>query len=34
MSDALLQIQSCCQAFPKPDGEDMLVLDDINLTLA
>ena len=34
MSDALLQIQSCCQAFPKPDGEDMLVLNDINLTLA
>jgi NitT/TauT family transport system ATP-binding protein len=34
MSDALLQIQSCCQAFPKPDGEDLLVLDDINLTLA
>jgi NitT/TauT family transport system ATP-binding protein len=33
MSDALLQIQSCCQAFPKPDGEDLLVLDDINLTL-
>ena len=34
MSDALLQIQSCCQAFPKPDGEDLLVLDDINFTLA
>ena len=34
MSDALLQIQSCCQSFPKPDGEDLLVLDDINLTLA
>jgi NitT/TauT family transport system ATP-binding protein len=33
MSDALLQIQSCCQAFPKPDGEDLLVLNDINLTL-
>jgi len=33
MSDALLQIQSCCQAFPKADGEDLLVLDDINLTL-
>ena len=33
MSDALLQIQSCCQAFPKPDGEELLVLDDINLTL-
>ena len=29
----LLQIQSCCQAFPKPDGESLLVLDDINLTL-
>jgi len=34
MSDALLQIQSVRQAFPKPDGEDLLVLDDINLTLA
>jgi NitT/TauT family transport system ATP-binding protein len=33
MSDALLQVQSCCQAFPKPDGENLLVLDDINLTL-
>ncbi len=33
MSDALLQIQACCQAFPKPDGEDLLVLNDINLTL-
>jgi NitT/TauT family transport system ATP-binding protein len=33
MSDALLHIQSCCQAFPKPDGENLLVLNDINLTL-
>ncbi len=33
MSDALLQIQSCCQSFPKPDGEELLVLNDINLTL-
>ncbi|HEY2755597.1 MAG TPA: nitrate/sulfonate/bicarbonate ABC transporter ATP-binding protein [Pseudolabrys sp.] len=33
MTDALLHIQSCCQAFPKPDGEDLLVLNDINLTL-
>jgi NitT/TauT family transport system ATP-binding protein len=33
MSDALLQIRSCCQAFPKPDGEDLLVLNDINFTL-
>jgi len=33
MNDALLQIQSCCQAFPKPDGEELLVLQDINLTL-
>ncbi len=32
-SDALLEIRSCCQAFPKPDGEDLLVLNDINLTL-
>ena len=34
MNDALLQIQSVRQAFPKPDGEDMLVLDDINFSLA
>src|SRR5665647_1033218 len=34
MSDALLQIESVRQAFPRPDGEDLLVLDDINLTLA
>ena len=34
MSDALLQIQSVRQAFPKPDGEALLVLDDINLMLA
>jgi NitT/TauT family transport system ATP-binding protein len=33
MTDALLHIQSCCHAFPKPDGEDLLVLNDINLTL-
>ncbi|AXK82427.1 ATP-binding cassette domain-containing protein [Pseudolabrys taiwanensis] len=33
MNNALLQIQSCCQAFPKPDGESLLVLNDINLTL-
>ncbi len=33
MNDALLEIHSCRQAFPKPDGEDLLVLDDINLTL-
>jgi len=33
MNTALLQIQSCCQAFPKPDGESLLVLNDINLTL-
>jgi len=33
MSDALLQIESVRQAFPKPDGEALLVLDDINLTL-
>ena len=26
MSDALLQIESCCQSFPKPDGEELLVL--------
>ncbi len=33
MSDALLEIQSCCQAFPKADGEDLLVLNDINLMM-
>jgi NitT/TauT family transport system ATP-binding protein len=33
MSDALLQIESVRQAFPKPDGEALTVLDDINLTL-
>ena len=25
MSDALLEIRSCRQAFPKPGGEDLLV---------
>ena len=30
---ALLDIRSVRQAFPKPDGEDLLVLNDINLTL-
>jgi NitT/TauT family transport system ATP-binding protein len=34
MSDALLQLRSCCQAFPKPDGKELLVLNDINFTLA
>jgi NitT/TauT family transport system ATP-binding protein len=34
MSDALLEITSVRQAFPKPDGEDLLVLDDVNLSLA
>src|SRR5579885_131367 len=33
MSEALLDVRPCCQAFPKPDGENLLVLDDINLTL-
>src|SRR5665647_3615539 len=33
MSDALLQIQAVRQAFPRPDGADLLVLDDINFTL-
>jgi len=33
MADALLEIQSCSQAFPKAGGEDLLVLDDINLTM-
>jgi NitT/TauT family transport system ATP-binding protein len=34
MNGALLQIQSVRQAFPKPDGGELLVLDDINFTLA
>ncbi len=33
MSHALLQLRSCCQAFPKPDGKELLVLNDINFTL-
>jgi NitT/TauT family transport system ATP-binding protein len=33
MSDALLEIKGVRKAFPKPDGEDLLVLEDINLTL-
>jgi NitT/TauT family transport system ATP-binding protein len=33
MSDALLQIEACSQSFPRPDGEELLVLDDINFTL-
>jgi NitT/TauT family transport system ATP-binding protein len=33
MNAPLLELHSVYQAFPKPDGEDMLVLDDINLTL-
>jgi NitT/TauT family transport system ATP-binding protein len=28
----LLQLRSCCQAFPKPDGKELLVLNDINFT--
>jgi len=34
MSDALLEIHSLAKAFPKAGGEKLLVLDDINLTLA
>ncbi len=34
MNAPLLELQSVYQAFPKPDGEDLLVLDDINLSLA
>ncbi|HEY2183827.1 MAG TPA: nitrate/sulfonate/bicarbonate ABC transporter ATP-binding protein [Xanthobacteraceae bacterium] len=30
----LLQVQSVRQAFPKPDGSQLLVLDDLNLSLA
>ncbi|MEI9803336.1 MAG: nitrate/sulfonate/bicarbonate ABC transporter ATP-binding protein [Pseudolabrys sp.] len=33
MTDALLHIKSCCQSFPKPDGKELLVLNDINFTL-
>jgi len=33
MNAPLLELHSVYQAFPKPDGEDLLVLDDINLTL-
>ncbi len=33
MTEALLEIRSCCQAFPKAEGEALLVLDDINLTM-
>jgi len=31
---ALLDVRSVRQAFPKPDGENLIVLDDINLSLA
>ncbi len=34
MNAPLLELHSVYQAFPKPDGEDLLVLDDINLSLA
>ena len=34
MNAPLLELHSVYQAFPKPDGSDLLVLDDINLTLA
>ena len=30
----LLQVKSVRQAFPKPDGSQLLVLDDLNLDLA
>ena len=30
----LLEIDSVRQAFPRPDGGQLLVLDDINLKLA
>jgi len=33
-SSELLEVRSVGQAFPKPDGENLLVLDDINFTLA
>ena len=31
---ALLDVRSVRQAFPRPDGENLIVLDDINLSLA
>jgi NitT/TauT family transport system ATP-binding protein len=34
MNAPLLELHKVYQAFPKPDGSDLLVLDDINLTLA
>jgi NitT/TauT family transport system ATP-binding protein len=33
MSDALLAINGVRQAFPKPDGSQQLVLDDVNLQM-
>ena len=30
----LLEVHSIRQAFPKPDGSQLLVLDDLNLELA
>jgi hypothetical protein len=31
---ALLDVHSVRKAFPKPDGTQLLVLDDVNLQLA
>ena len=33
MSDALLQVQPAARPFPSRDGEELLVLNDVNLTL-
>src|SRR3974390_2398001 len=30
----LLQVNDVCKSFPKPDGQDLLVLEGVNLRLA
>src|ERR1700694_5874803 len=29
----LLDVQGCCKSFRKPDGDELVVLDNVNLTL-
>src|SRR5215475_8017655 len=29
----LLEVQGVCKSFRKPDGDELVVLDDVNLTL-
>ena len=29
----LLDVQGCCKSFRKPDGDELLVLENVNLTL-